>query len=90
MCRGHICGKTTRNTSCQVDPPRVWALMICSAGSSAVRIARSRMVMGATPMMMSVTLASSPNPTLMNRIGSIASGGMSDTAATKGAMVARK
>ena len=88
--RGHIWGSTTRSTSCHVEAPKVCALTSCSAGSSAVRMARSRTVMGATPMTIRVTLASSPNPTAMKSIGNTASGGMSDKAATKGAKAARR
>ncbi len=43
---------------------------------------------GATPMTISATLLTSPRPNTMNRIGSRASGGAIDTAATKGDSVA--
>ena len=46
-------------------------------------------MIGATPMMISSTFASSPNPATMNSMGKIASGGISETAAMKGASVAR-
>ena len=45
-------------------------------------------MMGATPTTMRVTLATSPKPTTMKRIGRIASGGINDTAATNGATAA--
>ncbi len=88
--RGHSCGSTTRRISCHDEAPRVCALMSCSPGSSAVRKARSRTMTGVTPMMMSVTFAASPRPTTMNKMGRMASGGISDKAATKGARVARR
>ena len=41
------------------------------------------------PMMINITLASSPSPKMMNRIGRIASGGTSDMPVTSGEMPAR-
>ncbi len=51
--------------------------------------ARSRIMIGVTPMAMSAILEASPSPMTMKRIGSSASGGTIETAATKGASSAR-
>ena len=84
MSRGHSCGSTTRRMSCQVDAPRVCALMICSRGNSATRNARSRATQGAMPMTMSAIFEVSSRPSMMNRIGSTASGGIIATVLSNG------
>ena len=81
--RGITCGSTTLSASCQLEAPSVSALTICSRGSSPTRAARSRVITGAMPTAISVTLAVSPRPSAMNRIGSRASGGTIDTAPRK-------
>ena len=47
-------------------------------------------MVGATPMTMSAILEASPSPMTMKRIGSSASGGTIEMAATKGASSARR
>jgi hypothetical protein len=58
-------------------------LTSCSCGNSSVRADRSRIRKGVIPMAISATLAASPTPSVMNRIGSTASGGIIDRIATK-------
>ena len=83
------CGSTSRRTMVQLLPPRVCALATSSGGNSMTRLAMSRTITGATPTAISVILAVSPRPSAMNRIGSSASGGMTQTTVTKGSRNAR-
>ena len=77
------CGSTTRIATCQVDAPSVCALMSCSRGIAATSSERSRIRVGVTPIMISITFDNSPRPNTMNRIGSTAIGGIIDSTATK-------
>ena len=81
--RGNICDSTTRSAICQVEAPSVCAFSNCSRGSSATRIVRSRIITGAAPIRISAIFDVSPRPSVMNRIGSSASGGAIETTATK-------
>jgi hypothetical protein len=85
MRRGRTCGSTTRKAICHEEPPSVSALTICSRGSSIAFSARSRIIVGATPMAIRVIFEVSPSPMTMNRTGSSASGGTIEMTATKGA-----
>ena len=73
----------------QLLPPSVCALATNSGGSSMTRLAMSRTITGATPTAISVIFAVSPRPSAMNRIGSSANGGITQTTVTKGRRNAR-
>ena len=64
--------------------PSVCALINCSVGISATLNARSRVMKGAIPMMISTTLEASPSPNAVNRIGKSAKGGIIDSTAMEG------
>ncbi len=87
--RGRVCGSTTRVTICQVEAPRVCAFTSCSRGKEATDMEMSRTMKGVTPMTISVTLATSPRPKTMKRIGSTASGGTTESTETTGAKAER-
>ena len=81
--RGNTCGSTTRVAICQLEASSVCAFTNCSRGNSRTRCSMSRINSGAVPSTMSATLASSPTPKTMNRIGRMANGGIIDSARTK-------
>ena len=89
MSRGQICGSTTRRMSCQVEAPSVCALMSCSARQLAGAQREVAHDHGRDADDDQRDLRDLASPSTMNRIGSIASGGIIDSAATNGASVAR-